>query len=558
MRSPEMRGLFTLRAGSPALKEACGVALLLLVAGGASAGGWFAMPLEGGLSLPEGVYLSGEAVVHAHGGMLDLSLLAREDRAFTLTWESARGYEAGEASTGVSGQLYASAEPVNRTITTGPSSLEILECGPSCDVLLIQRPGSSLDLRGSLNHWLDWTDDHRAVAWSYNGTDQEGVELVFYQPIGAGSMPFTPTRGVDTEETAFDHGVASAEGSFLLFLDNLTAQAVGERAEPLNALDRDEPLHPTLGIAPITRHTSTYVALELVGARFVSALSDRVVVYGGDPQVELDGVLRAPRAYGAVLVEGERIVYDGEAAQITGALSIAPKVGVTSIAGQTPPSPLRDDTLEASLRGDATEVRVGSSSAAPSVRTAGKAAALPAGLLALALLILRIVWFPLYTRLDRSGVASNPTRVRIREALATDPGLTAVGLSRRLGVARAVVTHHLGMLEAHRFVVARRSSWERRYYVTEMAPNEEAFLNGAILSDDTRRSIATAVARGVATQSEIAAATGLAQRLVSYHLAKLEKAGLVQGLDGRPRRFMPTKPLLTTLADDGLRQVGAT
>jgi DNA-binding transcriptional ArsR family regulator len=51
---------------------------------------------------------------------------------------------------------------------------------------------------------------------------------------------------------------------------------------------------------------------------------------------------------------------------------------------------------------------------------------------------------------------------------------------------------------------------------------------GAALADETRMLVLDVAARGASTPSEIAAVSGYAPSTVAHHLAKLERAGLVE------------------------------
>jgi predicted transcriptional regulator len=76
------------------------------------------------------------------------------------------------------------------------------------------------------------------------------------------------------------------------------------------------------------------------------------------------------------------------------------------------------------------------------------------------------------------------------------------------------------------------------YFPPGHVPSGDRLAAEVALKDATRRRVLDA-ARGEmgATQAEIADETRLSQRLVSYHLARLEAVGLVQGDGGRPQRF---------------------
>lgn len=51
------------------------------------------------------------------------------------------------------------------------------------------------------------------------------------------------------------------------------------------------------------------------------------------------------------------------------------------------------------------------------------------------------------------------------------------------------------------------------------------------------------------TQEELAALAGAPRRVVSYHLGKLERAGLVDAQEGQPRSYAPTAALRKVWAE---------
>ncbi|HWH08191.1 MAG TPA: winged helix-turn-helix transcriptional regulator, partial [Candidatus Thermoplasmatota archaeon] len=178
---------------------------------------------------------------------------------------------------------------------------------------------------------------------------------------------------------------------------------------------------------------------------------------------------------------------------------------------------------------------------APPVRDAGGGVL---ALLALALLG-RLVVAPLYHRLGPSDVLANANRRRIYEAVRARPGASVVELVAAVGLSRILVRHHLKMLEAHKLV--RATVWRRRR--TYAVAGSEAGRAACELKDATRRRVAAALARaGRATQKQLAQELGISQRLVSYHLARLEASALVRAEGKAPRTYVATDVLVLALA----------
>lgn len=145
----------------------------------------------------------------------------------------------------------------------------------------------------------------------------------------------------------------------------------------------------------------------------------------------------------------------------------------------------------------------------------------------------------LYTRLTRAGVLQSPLRRALLRLIEDRPGSHVSELSSLLGVGRVALRHHLRMLEAHRLAVARVEGRVLAWFAHGEAPDGAAVAAQVALKDPTRRRVLAAAGRRPegATQGDIVGETALPQRLVSYHLARLEAVGLVRGDGGRPQRF---------------------
>lgn len=96
------------------------------------------------------------------------------------------------------------------------------------------------------------------------------------------------------------------------------------------------------------------------------------------------------------------------------------------------------------------------------------------------------------------------------------------------------------MLAAHRLITTRRAEGRLNHYPTESPPDPARIGEGLALRSEARRRLVRLVEeRPGQTQRELADATGLSQRLVSYHLARLEEKGLIAWEGANPRRYKP-------------------
>jgi DNA-binding transcriptional ArsR family regulator len=256
----------------------------------------------------------------------------------------------------------------------------------------------------------------------------------------------------------------------------------------------------------------------------------------------VDGRLLAAAARGVLVVDGDHRELAGESLRIEGALSgdfkAAP--GLLPAAVAAPPT-------KGEFSGDASLVSVGGTTI---VREPGARALVGAGVIAglalFGLAFLKSVGLaPFYTRIDRATVLRNPNRASVLEAVKSEPSITAAGLMRRVGLSEVVVRHHLRMLEAHRHVVSRRRGRSVGYFPADGPLASQHHDAAMTLRDRTRRDVATllALAPLPLTQKEIAHRMGHSQRLVSYHLVRLEASGLVIGEGTMPRRYRAAQTL---------------
>jgi predicted transcriptional regulator len=124
----------------------------------------------------------------------------------------------------------------------------------------------------------------------------------------------------------------------------------------------------------------------------------------------------------------------------------------------------------------------------------------------------------------------------VYEAIRARPVRTVAELTRDTALNEIVVRHHVRMLEQHR-LVARRPMGRFRAYVA--VDGSAGPLPPEALRDETRRAIAQLLAESPLplTQKSIAQRCGVSTRLVSYHLARLERDGLAAGNGTTPRLY---------------------
>lgn len=134
--------------------------------------------------------------------------------------------------------------------------------------------------------------------------------------------------------------------------------------------------------------------------------------------------------------------------------------------------------------------------------------------------------FGLFSRIRDDRVLEHPQRSRLMEAIRAEPGVHFQELARRLELGHGVLEHHVRKLVDAELVVVRRSSGYTCYF--PKATDRRMMDAAPMLRSGGSRAVLQAVAAKPGTSSrDLASHLGLAPSTVSYHLKRLETAGLV-------------------------------
>ena len=471
--------------------------------------------------------VEGPATLRAGEGALDLGPALAHGEAVSLSFQRATGRLVTFHQQGVRDVWQQTPEYEVRELSFGPGRLADVTCAEACAALVIVGSGGVLGLEGQADGLLRLSEsDARYCSYFCNTQGPNDFQHV----VPAGSLVGSLADARPT-----------LEGRAQVFLYRATAVVANETLD----LRSESRPHPTLGAAGGFERNERHLVLDLEGVRLDAPRGSRAVLMAGSWTMDVQGALRSPSATGTVEFQGRARQLDHDLVEIEGDL----RLGVDTR------SPLLGGAQVASLvEGRATHVRVGD---VTTQATAGTGAPAVVATVTLAGLVLaagawlaRGALLPFYSRLAPSRILAHPNRAQIHDLLQATPGLTTSDLSRSTGLARVVVQHHIRMLEAHRLVARREDGRARRFFVPEAAPGRDEMLIEAALRDDSRRRVAeTLLAHQGATQRQLADLTGLSQRLVSYHLGRLESAGLVEGDAATPRRYRPALRLAPALAE---------
>lgn len=169
-----------------------------------------------------------------------------------------------------------------------------------------------------------------------------------------------------------------------------------------------------------------------------------------------------------------------------------------------------------------------------------------------------LVVAPLYTRIGRDEVLEHGKREEIYTLIRANPGIHAHDVSAKAGIGWGTTVYHLKLLEDNRLVVSRRLGRYKRFYVNagHVTQHKDAY---AALRHETTAAVARAVrATPGLIQKDLCASLGLQPSLVSWHIDRLEEAGLVKKVkEGRTVRYF-AGPAWEGLDEGGAAEGGAT
>ncbi len=156
---------------------------------------------------------------------------------------------------------------------------------------------------------------------------------------------------------------------------------------------------------------------------------------------------------------------------------------------------------------------------------------------------------PLYTRLSREDLLDHPMRQEIHGLIQDNPGIHMSELGRELDASWGTLLHHLDKLEKARLVVSEDTSGKRCFFLPGQVSQEHKDILPA-LENETARAIAEHFADNPgATQKDAAEALDLSAALVSWHVKRLEKAGvLTRTREGRTKKVGVTQAAMTAMA----------
>jgi predicted transcriptional regulator len=501
---------------------------------------------EGSLAMDAPVGMSGTVSAWTGGGALNLTPGVEAGSSLAFSFSSARGYRVetyvNRTVTQPSPQLGLQPNQ-NTSLSWGPGSLRLTRCESRCLVLLVGDGSGEVGLRGRAEGPLAWTRVDREFE-TLNATRPELDR--FYLLVPAGWWAW----GKDGQTVK--ESVPQARGHVILVIANALGEVrTGNGTAPLDTTRRETPIFaPATGVQIGRSVATSFAYLELEDAS-VEAPPGPATLYAPEGDLDLAGTLRSGGAHGWATVGGRRYDIEHEPVSFEGTLRThVAKDPSALLPGLALPRRALVDFAGETSHASVGAVVVGD---APGLLATTPARIGLVALLGAALLGARAIFVRLYTRLGPEDVLGNLNRGRILEQIRAKPGLNVTELRVGSALSEVVVRYHLRVLEEHGWVRVQRDGRARRVFAAEQSNAMMAHAARQAAGSGSRGRLAAALcgSGGDLTQRDLSLATGIPQRLVSYHLQRMEKQGLVGRRAGNPQRYAPTARLLDALRSSG-------
>jgi DNA-binding transcriptional ArsR family regulator len=155
----------------------------------------------------------------------------------------------------------------------------------------------------------------------------------------------------------------------------------------------------------------------------------------------------------------------------------------------------------------------------------------------------------LYNRVQRDGSFENETRRRIFEEVRAHPGQSIAEIATTVGVSHSTASYHLERLSAFNLLASTQDGNKMRFFVNGGTfTEEERRVLSALSNAETRKVLATVLARPGSYRAELTHVLGVSSPTVNWHLARLLAASLVaEEPRGRNRYLFADARRLKTL-----------
>lgn len=541
------------------------VLCILALPGTAAAAGEDAVaPVTGHMTFALRPLLEGHATAEASGdAIMDLSAAVAQGDPISVSWSSGEIHEGAMARVeaggpGVAATPSARSEPEEHWIGAGELvgfSCEAAEC--LVVAYLYDEPGSSLTVDGTSLGTIRSLPKGRAFIAQPDVMRVAGIPTSKMLGVAAEFDWLAISTAGDDEALSMPGARASGEGVIRFLLWNASATL---RTQDGAATRYDAGIDPTVerraGPATATVQRVRTLQMDFYGARLEVAAGAPIFFTAPEFEFDVDGTLTGRAVAGSFHTPaGTRDLRD-DVVRLDGtfhAIVRHERKATDDAADEVEDVTTSPDVLLVDARGDATRLSFGARTIVDDPRPASAAAVAGALGIAAILLLFASRLLPLYSRLSPGRLLDHPLRASLHALVAEHPGIHASEAARVVGASRVTVQHHLRALAGAGIVVSARRGRRVGYFLPSNPLTPEDRLTFLSLRAATRARVLEAVraAPAGATQADLVTATGLAQRLVSYHLDRLRALGLVEWTDERPRRYRAAAAAALEIQEEG-------
>jgi parallel beta-helix repeat protein len=152
---------------------------------------------------------------------------------------------------------------------------------------------------------------------------------------------------------------------------------------------------------------------------------------------------------------------------------------------------------------------------------------------------LLMLFLPLYTRIKKDKVLDQPTRYKILGYIIGNPGAHFGLIKHELELGNGQLADHIRQLARVHLIYSKQDGMKKRFYPTGYPKSED----GETLLTEIQEKILGIIKKNSGiSQKKVASKIGISRQVAGYHLAKLEREGVIEKeMVGRESRYYPSE-----------------
>ncbi|UCE39138.1 MAG: right-handed parallel beta-helix repeat-containing protein [Thermoplasmata archaeon] len=154
---------------------------------------------------------------------------------------------------------------------------------------------------------------------------------------------------------------------------------------------------------------------------------------------------------------------------------------------------------------------------------------------------LLMLFLPLYSRIKKDKVLDQPTRYKILGYIIGNPGAHFGLIKHDLELGNGQLADHIRQLARAHLIYSKQDGLKKRFYPTGYPKAE---IGKTPLSDIQEKIVGIIKRNSGISQKKVASKIGISRQVAGYHLAKLEREGMIEKeMVGRESRYYPSKAM---------------